>query len=283
MNAEKYNLDRIYFGGCFIRGHQATISTLSYAIRFWSKGTKRAFFLRHEGYLGAIGAWLRHVGDPAPREASGKGFANGDRPLGVPTPVAELPEPSLTNGFPSPAARHVSNPLAAPQARAPFSPLAQSNGDEPPSARRPALSASMPPALLEALGGVSLDAHAPPPALANGDAHEQEEHEPDSAEEEDEDEDEEAPSDLAALLASLSPEDAALLGPLLSSGPGSKGEPDVLELLARMDAAEDAAVGLEERLDGFLGRLDGLLQEQEARQGEQPSDGAQEHSSPRPQ
>ena len=68
MNAEKYGLDRIYFGGCFIRGervlvlrasgradrgtgHAATISTLSYAIRFWSKGTKRALFLRHEGFL----------------------------------------------------------------------------------------------------------------------------------------------------------------------------------------------------------------------------------------
>ncbi|KAJ3485059.1 hypothetical protein NLJ89_g11930 [Agrocybe chaxingu] len=51
MNAEKYNLDRIYFGGCFIRGHAATIATLSYAIRFWSKGTKRALFLRHEGFL----------------------------------------------------------------------------------------------------------------------------------------------------------------------------------------------------------------------------------------
>lgn len=74
MNAEKYNLERIYFGGCFIRGaslelmlvsrhqlnlwlhgclagHAATISTLSYAIRFWSKGTKRALFLRHEGFL----------------------------------------------------------------------------------------------------------------------------------------------------------------------------------------------------------------------------------------
>ncbi|SCV70727.1 BQ2448_3489 [Microbotryum intermedium] len=46
MNAEKHNLDRIYFGGGFIRGHAATISTLSYAIRFWSKGTKKAF----EGY-----------------------------------------------------------------------------------------------------------------------------------------------------------------------------------------------------------------------------------------
>ncbi|KZT08585.1 pantothenate kinase [Laetiporus sulphureus 93-53] len=51
MNAEKYNLDRIYFGGFYIRGHAATISTLSYAIRFWSKGTKRALFLRHEGFL----------------------------------------------------------------------------------------------------------------------------------------------------------------------------------------------------------------------------------------
>lgn len=49
MNAEKHGLDRIYFGGCFIRGHAATMSTLSYAIRFWSKGTKTAMFLRHEG------------------------------------------------------------------------------------------------------------------------------------------------------------------------------------------------------------------------------------------
>ncbi|KAJ6623137.1 fumble [Mycena sp. CBHHK59/15] len=62
MNAEKYNLQRIYFGGCFIRGHAATITTLSYAIRFWSKGTKRALFLRHEGFLGSIGAWLKNIG-----------------------------------------------------------------------------------------------------------------------------------------------------------------------------------------------------------------------------
>lgn len=76
MNAEKFNLNKIYFGGFFIRGelysvsvskkdmmsktdadlryhigHAATIATLSYAIRFWSKGTKRALFLRHEGFL----------------------------------------------------------------------------------------------------------------------------------------------------------------------------------------------------------------------------------------
>ncbi|EGG11776.1 uncharacterized protein MELLADRAFT_115192 [Melampsora larici-populina 98AG31] len=67
LNAEKHGLDRIYFGGCFIRGHAATVSTLSYAIRFWSKGTKRAFFLRHEGYLGSIGAWLKNLDEEEPR------------------------------------------------------------------------------------------------------------------------------------------------------------------------------------------------------------------------
>jgi len=61
MNAEKYNIDKIYFGGFFIRGHAATIATLSYAIRFWSKGAKRAVFLRHEGFLGAIGAWIKKI------------------------------------------------------------------------------------------------------------------------------------------------------------------------------------------------------------------------------
>ncbi|KAI5124109.1 hypothetical protein M0805_000923 [Coniferiporia weirii] len=67
MNAEKYGLERIYFGGCFIRGHAATIATLSYAIRFWSKGTKRALFLRHEGFLGALGAWIKNM-EPQARE-----------------------------------------------------------------------------------------------------------------------------------------------------------------------------------------------------------------------
>ncbi|KAJ6541878.1 pantothenate kinase [Mycena capillaripes] len=72
MNAEKYNLERIYFGGCFIRGHAATIGTLSYAIRFWSKGTKRALFLRHEGFLGSIGAWLKNIGPEDEEEDVGR-------------------------------------------------------------------------------------------------------------------------------------------------------------------------------------------------------------------
>jgi type II pantothenate kinase len=59
LHAEKHNLPHIYFGGSFIGGHSQTMNTLSYAIRFWSKGTKQAYFLRHEGYLGAVGAFLR--------------------------------------------------------------------------------------------------------------------------------------------------------------------------------------------------------------------------------
>ncbi len=35
------------------------MNTLSYAIKFWSKGEKKAYFLRHEGYLGAVGAFVK--------------------------------------------------------------------------------------------------------------------------------------------------------------------------------------------------------------------------------
>lgn len=59
LQCEKYNLERIYFGGSFIRGHRQTMSTLSYAIKFWSNGEKKAYFLRHEGYLGSVGAFLK--------------------------------------------------------------------------------------------------------------------------------------------------------------------------------------------------------------------------------
>lgn len=59
LHAEKHNLPHIYFGGSFIGGHAQTMNTLSYAIKFWSKGTKQAYFLRHEGYLGSVGAFLK--------------------------------------------------------------------------------------------------------------------------------------------------------------------------------------------------------------------------------
>lgn len=59
LQSEKHELKHIYFGGSFIRSHAQTMNTLSYAIKFWSKGEKQAYFLRHEGYLGAVGAFLK--------------------------------------------------------------------------------------------------------------------------------------------------------------------------------------------------------------------------------
>lgn len=35
------------------------MNTLSYAIKFWSNGEKKVYFLRHERYLGAVGAFLK--------------------------------------------------------------------------------------------------------------------------------------------------------------------------------------------------------------------------------
>lgn len=59
LQSQIHGLNNIYFGGSFIRGHRQTMNTLSYAIKFWSKGEKQAYFLRHEGYLGAVGAFLK--------------------------------------------------------------------------------------------------------------------------------------------------------------------------------------------------------------------------------
>ena len=59
LNANKYNCSRVIFGGFFIRGKKTTMNTISYAINFWSKGTVQALFLRHEGYLGAVGAYMK--------------------------------------------------------------------------------------------------------------------------------------------------------------------------------------------------------------------------------
>ena len=56
---EKHQLEDIYFGGSFIRGHRQTMNALTFAINYWSKGEKKAYFLRHEGYLGSVGAFLK--------------------------------------------------------------------------------------------------------------------------------------------------------------------------------------------------------------------------------
>ena len=48
LNAQRYRIRRVFFGGFFIRGHPYTMETISYAFKFWSKGEIQALFLRHE-------------------------------------------------------------------------------------------------------------------------------------------------------------------------------------------------------------------------------------------
>ena len=63
LNAMRFGVKRVFFGGFFIRGHTYTMETISFAIDFFSKGTMKALYLRHEGFLGAVGAFLMNEQD----------------------------------------------------------------------------------------------------------------------------------------------------------------------------------------------------------------------------
>lgn len=85
LNARVHNLERIYFGGNFIRDHPYTIADISFAVNFWSNGATQALFMRHDGYLGAIGAFLgadstssERIETAVPRN----GGLNGTTPVG---------------------------------------------------------------------------------------------------------------------------------------------------------------------------------------------------------
>ena len=60
LNAMQHDVKTIYFVGSFLRANSISATRLAYAINFWSKGTMEANFLLHEGFLGAIGAFLGH-------------------------------------------------------------------------------------------------------------------------------------------------------------------------------------------------------------------------------
>lgn len=59
LNAMRFNIERIFFAGYFIRDHSITMSSISFGIRYWSGGKMSALFLKHEGYLGAIGSFFK--------------------------------------------------------------------------------------------------------------------------------------------------------------------------------------------------------------------------------
>jgi bifunctional damage-control phosphatase, subfamily II, fusion protein len=80
LNAKRYGISRVFFGGFFTRGHLYTMNVISFAIRFWSKGEMSALFLRHEGFLGAMGAFLKGHPLEAPLESKMGGSAQAQTP-----------------------------------------------------------------------------------------------------------------------------------------------------------------------------------------------------------
>lgn len=58
LEASRCNLKKIYFSGSYISGHSLTISKLSQAVNFWSKGSITSYFLQHESHLGCVGALI---------------------------------------------------------------------------------------------------------------------------------------------------------------------------------------------------------------------------------
>jgi len=63
LNAKLHNTERIIFAGGFLADNLYLLSRFSYALNFWSEGKMKPFFLRHDGYLGALGAML-HKREP---------------------------------------------------------------------------------------------------------------------------------------------------------------------------------------------------------------------------
>ncbi|MGH0189574.1 UNVERIFIED_CONTAM: hypothetical protein FKN15_036550 [Acipenser sinensis] len=84
LYAKLHNLSRVYFGGFFIRGHPVTMHTITYSIHFFTKGEVQALFLRHEGYLGAIGAFLKGAEEDNPNQYSwGENYAGSSGLMSV--------------------------------------------------------------------------------------------------------------------------------------------------------------------------------------------------------
>ena len=95
LNAKLHQVKRVYFAGGFIQRNPYIWSTLSFAIKFWSKGDMEAMFLVHDGYLGALGAL---VSNPQTMLAPGTTATavTVNTPQSSPIKVAEAKQDSST-------------------------------------------------------------------------------------------------------------------------------------------------------------------------------------------
>lgn len=76
LNAVIHRATHIYFVGNFLRHNKISCRRLAYAIDYWSAGKMEALFLEHEGYFGAMGAFLSsYTGHEASTTAQTAGSA----------------------------------------------------------------------------------------------------------------------------------------------------------------------------------------------------------------
>ncbi|KAI3837758.1 hypothetical protein MKW92_019977 [Papaver armeniacum] len=60
LNARIYGIKRIFFGGSFIKDNTCALETLSSSVDYQTNGEAKAMFLRHEGFVGALGALMSY-------------------------------------------------------------------------------------------------------------------------------------------------------------------------------------------------------------------------------
>mmetsp|Transcript_34941 Transcript_34941/g.109831 ORF Transcript_34941/g.109831 Transcript_34941/m.109831 type:complete len:568 (-) Transcript_34941:247-1950(-) len=58
LNGKVSGIRKVVFGGSFLRGNPYTMASISSALEFWSQGQMEALFVNHEGFAGALGAFL---------------------------------------------------------------------------------------------------------------------------------------------------------------------------------------------------------------------------------
>jgi len=106
MCAMQYGMRHVVFGGSFIRDHPYTIATISSGVRFYSRGQVEALFLRHDGFVGAVGAHV--TGLPAEGGVAVKmpDVSTGDgrtwQPTWQPTPQPQSAAPPTSQHPPTP-------------------------------------------------------------------------------------------------------------------------------------------------------------------------------------
>ncbi|MDP2437139.1 MAG: type II pantothenate kinase [archaeon] len=58
LNAKLHNVSQIFFVGGFVQENRVLWERITFGLDFWSRGSMKAHFLLHDGYLGALGSLL---------------------------------------------------------------------------------------------------------------------------------------------------------------------------------------------------------------------------------